>query len=159
MALIRRLGALLVGFSTVAALAGCGEPSSGDQHALVTVTGAPVDSSAPAVEPTTPVTYEQMCRHYCETLESTVIYRCLGGGEDEATCRERFAGHADQCESLRCAPRLVQPSLCLLQCDSLARVYAPVCGALDAPLGGSICPVTPAASDEACRAGCALPSS
>jgi hypothetical protein len=120
--------------------------------------GRPDDASAPpesdASPPTAPASsYEQMCRHYCRTLEETLLYYCLGTGADRATCMERFPDHAARCYQDRCAPQLVPVSLCPRQCDSLAPHYEAVC-ATRAIGQDPLCPSSPAEHDRACRAGC-----
>jgi hypothetical protein len=100
--------------------------------------------------------YATMCRHYCETLKDSFIYSCLGSGGDLNGCTGK-ARFYDQCYDLRCVPPgRVQPSLCLTQCDVLARGYEPVCGSADAATM-SVCPTSPAEHDSACRAGCVTP--
>jgi hypothetical protein len=171
----------LAGFLAASALAACGEPLGGDHPALATASGSPVGRVAPVpVDPASPDagspaeagtpaeagvpdpqagTYEAMCRHYCETLEQTLVYACLASASgDAAVCAERFQGTTAQCHDLRCVPRRVEASLCLQQCDSLASSYAGVCGT--AGVGPeSVCPSPAAAHDDACRAGCALATS
>jgi hypothetical protein len=101
--------------------------------------------------------YETMCRHYCRTLEETLLYRCAGSGGQVATCRENASGTTGRCYELRCAPKLVEPSLCFTQCDSLARFYDPFC-ANPGPATADVCASPPAEHDRACREGCS-PSS
>ena len=117
------------------------------------VTGSPAEAGVPDAA----TDYEAMCRHYCETLKETVFFLCVASGEDATMCAETYAGHADRCFDLRCVPRLVDPSLCLRQCDSLAPHYESVCATAD-PADTStlpLCPLSPAAHDAACRLGCA----
>jgi hypothetical protein len=95
--------------------------------------------------------YEAMCRNYCAALHDTGFYDCLASGGAADTCAAD-APTANQCYDLRCAPHLVQPSLCLTQCDALASRYSSVCAAA-AP--NALCPSSPADHDQACRAGCA----
>jgi hypothetical protein len=134
----------LLGFLALGA-AGCGEADdpSGSEGAIV-VAKPP---GGPA-----PVTYEAMCRHYCETLETTVVLSCLASGGSAADCAARFPAWADRCEELRCAPRLVEPSLCLVQCDALANQYATYCG--QASADAARCAQPAASQAQACRAGC-----
>jgi len=99
--------------------------------------------------------YEAMCRHYCAALQETDFYACLGRGDrTESECATSVATYAGQCWDLRCAPRLVRWSLCLVQCDSLDRFYQPACGSV-APASTSACPSSAADHDAECRAGCA----
>jgi hypothetical protein len=102
--------------------------------------------------------YETMCRNYCGALEQTSVYACIARGQgDAATCGVRFAGTESQCWELRCLTRLVEPSLCLTQCDSLAVAYESACGASRTSTGDTpfVCATAPAVHDAACRAGCA----
>lgn len=133
------LGVLALG------VAGCGEADdAGPSNGAIVVERPP---GSPA-----PVTYEEMCRHYCWTLEKTVIYNCLASGTGPDECAARFPDWATRCEELRCAPRLVERSLCLLQCDALANQYATYCD--QATADADRCAQPAAAQDQACRAGC-----
>jgi len=103
--------------------------------------------------------YELMCRNYCQDLEDTGFYFCLGTGQGPASCAETVRGWATRCYELRCVPMLVQPSLCFSQCDSLATTYGPVCADAAGDAGTSpFCRSSPAEHDRGCRAGCAAPS-
>jgi hypothetical protein len=133
------LGVLALG------VAGCGElDDAGPSNGAIVVEQPP---GSPA-----PVTYEEMCRHYCGTLEETVIYSCLGSGSSTADCAARYPDTAARCEELRCAPRRVEHSLCLVQCDTLGTHYAGYC---DQQIADADRCVDPAASKvETCRLGC-----
>jgi hypothetical protein len=109
---------------------------------------------APGASTPAPGSYEAMCHHYCETLEQTNVYFCVSHGRGDLTgCAAQIGDLASQCEALRCAPKLVDPALCLTQCGGLAALYGPLCA--DAA-GTPECPATPQAHDDACRAGCAV---
>jgi hypothetical protein len=132
----------ILGFLALAT-AGCGEEGDDAANSAIVVQqppGSPV-----------PVTYEAMCRHYCESLERTVVYNCLVSDTAD-TCAARFTAWADGCEELRCATRLVERPLCLAQCDSLAATRAAYCG--QAQPGDERCAEPAATQDDACRAGC-----
>ena len=113
--------------------------------------------TADAAAPTpVPGSYEAMCHHYCETLEQTNVYFCVSHGRgDLGACAAQVGDLSSQCETLRCAPKLVDPPLCLTQCGSLAALYGPYCDNA-APTPGTACPATPQAHDDACRAGCTV---
>ena len=161
---------LLGGILTVSTVAACGEPLGGDNRALATVSATPVTRVSPvdpepadagmpaeagASDPQAG-TYEAMCRHYCETLEETLVYGCLASGMGDAdACAQRFAGTTAQCYDLRCVPRRVEAPLCVQQCDGLASSYAVVCGTAGV-VTEPLCPSPSTAHDDACRAGCAL---
>jgi hypothetical protein len=131
----------ILGFLALA-MAGCGEEGDDAENGAIVVQQPPGSQ---------PVTYEAMCRHYCEALEHTVVYNCLVSDSAD-TCAARFTAWADRCEELRCAPRLVERSLCLAQCDSLAATRAAYCGRAQPDDGRC---AEPAATDDAsCRAGC-----
>ena len=130
------------------ALAACADAPTISKAALVV---APPDTGTPDA----PLDYQTMCRNYCHDLDQTVFYACLGSGGSPDDCADRVAGAADQCFQARCVPQLVEPSLCLHQCDSLATFYDPVCGA-EAAAPPELCPALPAAHDATCRAGCAF---
>lgn len=138
---------MFIGLLGILALAAAGCGDTGDEGSS---NGAIVVQKPPGSP--TPVTYEAMCRHYCEALERTVVYNCLVSDTTVDACTARFAGWADECEELRCAPRRVEPSLCLVQCDALAANYTAYCEQAQADPG--LCAESPAAHDAACRAGC-----
>jgi hypothetical protein len=133
------------------------KPTSATPDAGVPETAVPLevftrDASAPTP---LPGTYEAMCLHYCETLEETLVYSCLVSvGADD--CASRFMGTVAQCVDLRCTPKLVTPSLCLVQCDALTTNQSSYCKT--APATAPVCASPPAAQNQACRAGCAVDS-
>jgi hypothetical protein len=98
-----------------------------------------------------PPDYVAMCRHYCEALHETGIYVCAKRSNDAAGCKETTPT-ADLCYELRCAPRLVEPSLCLTQCDSLRVVYDELCADGTGP--ADLCATPSAEHDRGCRDGC-----
>jgi hypothetical protein len=102
-----------------------------------------------------PGTYEAMCLHYCETLEKTLVYGCLASVHAD-DCASRLLGTVAQCVDLRCAPKLVTPSLCLLQCDSLAMSQSSYCKT--AQDDASACVAPPATQNQDCGAGCTVDS-
>lgn len=125
-------------------------------------TGAPqnastLDASAlDAIAPTAlPGTYAAMCQHYCETLQETLVYSCLVSVAAD-DCVSRFQGAAAQCVDLRCASKLVTPSLCLVQCDALARNQSTYCET--APATVPVCASPQATQDEGCRSACTVGS-
>jgi hypothetical protein len=139
-------------------------PATGEPPMMGT-TGvvSPTDAGAPADPPppgdTAPApeagTYAAMCRNYCGALLRTQVYGCLGAGQgDIAACQARFASTPSLCEEMRCAPMLVDQALCFKQCDALAPRYEAYCA--QATASSSLCPITAADHDDACRAGCAV---
>jgi hypothetical protein len=150
---------------------GCDDASSSRQPLSTgaTVTRGPsepaADAAAAEVEPAQAVTADAgapapgtdatLCRTYCETLEETDTYYCLGTGDTMTSCAARFEGLAAQCEQIRCPTGHVDLALCLTQCTSLNGDYKASCsGATPSPL----CPSTPQAHDDACRAACSAAS-
>jgi hypothetical protein len=113
--------------------------------------GAPETGAEPDAE--APSGYEAMCRHYCQTLEQTLLYACLDSDGPDAGCADRFAGTSQQCFELRCVPHRVPPSLCPVQCDALARYYRPACARPDLS-GSPLCAVPADERDRLCREGC-----
>lgn len=105
--------------------------------------------------PPVPGTYAAMCRHYCETLQETDVYACLVSA-DANDCASFSLGITSECIDLRCASKLVQPSLCLTQCDALAMAHSSYCKT--APDGDAGCASPPAAQSAACQAGCTVDS-
>ena len=99
---------------------------------------------------------EAMCRHYCQALEETDLLVCASSGTTaDADACEASTPKADLCVALRCSTGRVDTSLCLTQCDALARYYdahCPVAGPSPDPL----CPTSRAEHDRNCRAGCVL---
>jgi hypothetical protein len=98
------------------------------------------------------VSYETMCRNYCNALAETNIYYCASVGRD---CRDEVLGWGDLCYQDRCATMQVTQSLCYQQCATAASLYDTVCSAGTAP--APLCPVPAADHDRACVDGCALP--
>lgn len=110
-----------------------------------------VDASPPADGPPG---YDAMCLHYCQALEETDLLVCAspGTGMDADAC-QATTPTVDSCVQLRCLTHRVDASLCLTQCDSLARFYdarCPVAG----PSPDTLCPTSQAEHDQACRTGC-----
>jgi hypothetical protein len=99
--------------------------------------------------------YDAMCLHYCKTLEETDVLACASSGRDDASCADAASSTTTTCVDGRCAPHRVELSLCLTQCDALARFYADRC-----PEAGSttdrLCPSSRVDHDATCRAGCVL---
>jgi hypothetical protein len=99
--------------------------------------------------------YDAMCLHYCKTLQETDVLACLSSGRYDADCAAATASTTDTCFDLRCRPRRVDVSLCLIQCDALARFYTGRC-----PVAGNAsdpsCASSQADHDAACRSGCVL---
>jgi hypothetical protein len=138
---------MLAALSVMAAgFAGCGGSSADGRLALVVGPSAGITSGDP-------IDYPTMCRHYCHTLEQTDFYACLVGGRSPDDCVNQVSAIEDQCFELRCAPELVQPSLCVQQCDSLDAAYAQACGPAAAP---DVCPSPAADHDQSCRDGCVV---
>ena len=98
------------------------------------------------------VSYETMCRNYCNALAETNIYYCASVGRD---CRDEVLGWGDLCYQERCASMQVTQSLCYQQCASVASLYDMVCAAGNA--AAPLCPEPAADHDRACVDGCALP--
>jgi hypothetical protein len=165
----------VLGIAAAAVAAGCDEVGTQRQPlsvgasvveqkpAAATPDGGDTDAAAPAQAVTSPVgapvpipgSYEAMCRHYCETLEKTLVYACLVQGRDD-DCTTRFLGTTARCIDLRCAPRLVEPSLCLVQCDALEANESSYCET--APVPDPVCATPPATRNEVCHAGCSVDS-
>lgn len=99
-------------------------------------------------------TYQAMCQHYCDTLEKTDLYACLSMNASD--CAARFSTVAAECVDLRCSSELVQPSLCLTQCDALATNLSAYCRI--APAGVTACASPLVKQNETCRAGCNVSS-
>jgi hypothetical protein len=125
---------------------------AGGSEAAPAIDAISTDASGP---PPTPGTYEAMCRHYCETLQETDMYACLVSA-DANDCASRFMGIAVECLDLRCASKLVQPSLCLTQCDALTMNESSYCKA--GPADAAVCASSPTAQNDACRADCTVDS-
>lgn len=131
-------------------------PISGDQPDA----GSPDAGAPPPRDPS----YEAMCRHYCKTLERTLVYACIGAGAPTADeCVVLHAGTTAQCFELRCVPGRVTASLCSVQCGVAADKYDAVCGttgdatAAAAPRpGGLFCSPEAEREDAACDSGCAV---
>jgi len=103
--------------------------------------------TCPAVKPDPALDYGVMCRHYCATLEET--FRYAGRAPEPAGTL------TETCYQERCVPKCVDEALCLTQCDALAGVYGGVCGAdAGAATDATLCPATPEAQLEGCRAAC-----
>jgi len=148
-------------FVVLAVLAGTGVACDwtqvlGDPDVAPPAPSSPPPAPDAAAAPDAPAGYDQMCRHYCEALEETDFFACVSSasGRDASTCKAMVPS-ADSCFDLRCTTRRVDTSLCLAQCDALARTYDAYC-----PPAGSasdtLCPTSQAEHDRACRAGCAL---
>jgi hypothetical protein len=116
------------------------------------------DAGAPDADPgldlAAPADAPAMCRHYCQTLEQTLLYSCLQSDGPAGGCAARFEGTTQRCLDLRCAPRLVSSELCLTQCDALARFYGPACARPDLT-GTQLCALPAGERDRLCREGCA----
>jgi hypothetical protein len=115
--------------------------------------GAP--DALPGADAEAPTGYEAMCRHYCQTLEQTLLYRCLEAEGPSAGCAGRFEGTTAQCFDLRCVPMKVPPYLCPVQCDSLATFYQPACARADLA-GDPLCALPAGEHDRLCRQGCTI---
>jgi hypothetical protein len=123
---------------------------------------SPADPAATVVEPPAtpplrpiddPSDYDRMCRHYCGMLQDTLIFYCVGAGDDAATCQHTAATTVERCFELRCSSKRVTQSLCFTQCDSLATQYDFTCAAITAA-NESVCTSPSADHDRACREGC-----
>jgi hypothetical protein len=109
----------------------------------------PPPRTCSAVVPEATPAYEAMCRHYCDTLEETHLYLDLAAGRPP----EPAGATSQLCYEIRCEPRCVPEELCFTQCGAVASHYEAVCAdAESAP--DTVCPLSPADHDAACRAGC-----
>jgi hypothetical protein len=143
----RFIGLMIIG------MAACDDGTVAGDRALTAHPTATPDTPEVPPEPGSATDYAGMCRHYCETLAQTVLYLCLNRGSASADCAGPVQGDADRCYELRCVPRLVQPSLCLRQCEALATQYEPFCTNADVTRE-ALCPSSPEAHDRECRLGC-----
>ena len=115
--------------------------------------GDPPPPTCPAVPEVAGFDYPAMCRHYCDTLDETLRYASLAGGQaapDAGTVSQ-------QCWELRCVPRCVDQAVCFTQCDADATQYAAVCADAGAGADNAVCPSSPDDHLAACRAGCSPP--
>jgi hypothetical protein len=123
--------------------------------ASVAVGDPPPPPTCRAVPEVAGFDYQAMCRHYCDTLDETLRYASLAGGQAPAPADA--GGVSQQCWELRCVPRCVDQALCFTQCDADATQYAPVCADADAGADDAVCPSSPDDHLAACRAGCSPP--
>ena len=129
-------------------LTGCGDGTAPTSRLALVV--GPSD----AADPNAPHDYPTMCRHYCHALQQSLFYSCVQSGGSPDRCLDKFISTEDQCFQGRCVPQLVQPTLCLKQCDGLDGTYQSVCPPTSTDL--DLCPLIPDLHDQSCREGCVV---
>jgi hypothetical protein len=105
----------------------------------------------PAETPASPSSYETMCRHYCQTLDDTNFFICLGQHGAVEACRTQAAHTTERCYDDRCLPHLVSHDLCQTQCEVVSGLYGSYCQGQPA---GEVCPDPPQQHLADCRRGC-----